>query len=277
MIERQEPVVNGDRSGPLDPELLAGYEESGFLVLPAVLPLRRVSAMEDHLDALAADPGIRSRPGAVCEPGDDALRSLFAVHRLPGPLGDFAHDHFITAAARQILGSEVYVHQSRANLKPGFRGKEFYWHSDFETWHAEDGMPEMRAVSVSVLLSENRACNGPLLAISGSHRWFVPCVGATPKDNHEQSLRRQEVGVPSERLLSELAARGRIEECTGPVGTCVIFDCNLMHGSNSNITPLPRRNLFLVYNSTENRLVAPYAASAPRPEHLATRAVDPSW
>lgn len=47
--------------------------------------------------------------------------------------------------ARQILGSEVYIHQFRANMKPGFLGKEFYWHSDFETWHVEDGMPSMRA------------------------------------------------------------------------------------------------------------------------------------
>ena len=275
MRERSEPVVHGDAEGPLDPELIATYEETGCLVLPAVLPLRQVTAMDDHLDALAADPGVRSRPGAIFEPGDDSLRSLFAVHDLPGPLGDFARDPFIVAVARQVLGGDVYVHQSRVNLKPGFRGREFYWHSDFETWHAEDGMPGMRAISVSVLLSENRTCNGPLMAITGSHRWFVPCVGATPQRNHERSLRRQEVGVPSDRMLAELVRRGRIEECTGPVGTVVVFDSNLMHGSNGNITPLPRRNLFLVYNSVENRLVEPFAAPAPRPEFVASRTFDP--
>ena len=52
--------------------------------------------------------------------------------------------------AEQILGSQVYIHQSRVNLKPGFKGKEFYWHSDFETWHIEDGMPRMRALSCSI-------------------------------------------------------------------------------------------------------------------------------
>src|SRR3546814_10756649 len=46
---------------------------------------------------------------------------------------------------------------SRLNYKPGFKGKEFYWHSDFETWHVEDGMPQMRALSMSILLAENRS------------------------------------------------------------------------------------------------------------------------
>ena len=197
------------------------------------------------------------------------------VHTLPGPLGDFAHDPHIVGIPSQILGSPVYIHQSRVNLKPGFRGKEFYWHSDFETWHAEDGMPQMRAISVSVLLSENRSCNGPLMAIPGSHRWFVPCTGATPERNHVRSLRRQDVGVPSDRALAELVHRGGIDACVGPVGTCVLFDCNLMHGSNGNITPFPRRDVFVVYNSIRNALSHPFAASTPRPEHIASRTFHP--
>lgn len=56
-------------------------------------------------------------------------------------------------AGRQILGSEVYIHQSRVNYKPGYGGTGFYWHSDFETWHSEDGMPRMRALSVSIALT----------------------------------------------------------------------------------------------------------------------------
>jgi ectoine hydroxylase len=44
-----------------------------------------------------------------------------------------------------------------------------------------------------------------------------------------------------------------------------------MHGSNSNITPYPRRNVFFVYNSVENRLLDPFCGLAPRPEHIATR------
>lgn len=37
------------------------------------------------------------------------------------------------------------------------------------------------------------------------------------------------------------------------------------------ITPVPRSNAFLVYNSVENTLVEPFGAPAPRPEFVATR------
>jgi ectoine hydroxylase len=48
-----------------------------------------------------------------------------------------------------------------------------------------------------------------------------------------------------------------------------------MHGSNGNITPWPRSNLFLVYNSVENALEAPFSGQAPRPPHIASRHFEP--
>jgi ectoine hydroxylase len=44
-----------------------------------------------------------------------------------------------------------------------------------------------------------------------------------------------------------------------------------MHGSNSNISPYPRSNLFFVYNSVENTLNSPKGGLTPRPEYIATR------
>lgn len=49
----------------------------------------------------------------------------------------------------------------------------------------------------------------------------------------------------------------------------------MMHGSNSNITPWPRVNAFIVYNAVSNRLVEPFGAPAPRPEFLAARCTNP--
>lgn len=34
-----------------------------------------------------------------------------------------------------------------------------------------------------------------------------------------------------------------------------------MHGSSDNITPYPRSNLFIVYNSVQNALVRPHVIS----------------
>ncbi|MFC6438537.1 phytanoyl-CoA dioxygenase family protein, partial [Novosphingobium resinovorum] len=154
-------------------------------------------------------------------------------------------------------------------------GKAFYWHSDFETWHAEDGMPRMRALSMSVLLAENTPNNGPLMVIPGSQHVFIACVGETPVDHYRASLRKQEYGVPDEDTLAELAHRQGIVAPTGKPGTVIVFDCNTMHGSNGNITPFPRANAFLVYNAVSNRLEAPFAAATPRPDFIAARDVKP--
>jgi ectoine hydroxylase len=51
----------------------------------------------------------------------------------------------------------------------------------------------------------------------------------------------------------------------------VFFDCNTMHGSPANITPVPRVNAFFVYNSVDNRPREPCGASHPRPNHIAAR------
>src|SRR3546814_16496780 len=85
-------------------------------------------------------------------------------------------------------------------------------------------MPAMRAVSCSVLLTPNHSWNGPLLTIAGSNKWFVSCVGETPANHHEVSLRRQEIGVPDDESLAELARRGELRECTGQHGHVVVFE-----------------------------------------------------
>lgn len=273
IVMRQEPVVHGDGHyvDVLAEAQLQAYEQDGFLVLDGLFESREVDGWLAEIERLMHAPDIRAREEAIREKGSDAVRSIFRVHALSPMLGRVMRDPRIADIARQLLGSEVYIHQSRANLKPGFKGKEFYWHSDFETWHIEDGMPAMRAVSCSILLTENTVCNGPLMLIPGSHRQFVSCVGRTPDAHYKDSLRRQEYGVPDPISLQLLAEQGGIRAVTGRPGTVVFFDCNTMHASAGNLSPWPRANLFTVYNSVENRLATPRYGLAPRPEHVATR------
>jgi len=201
--------------------------------------------------------------------------SVFRVHRDSQMFRGLTADHRLAGAARQILGDEVYIHQSRINFKPAFEGEPFSWHSDFETWHVEDGMPRMRALSASVLLTTNTEHNGPLLVIPGSHRRYVRCAGTTPPDHYKVSLRNQEYGSPDRAAITELARDVQLASVTGPPGTVVLFDCNLMHASGGNVTPLARHNVFLVYNAVSNALRAPYAQLSPRPHFLAEREVVP--
>lgn len=270
--ERVDPVVWSEpgAAGPLSRADVDHYATRGYLVLPQLFTGPEIAALVAEAHRLEAEAD-RSRDDVIVEPDSDVVRSVFRVHRDSPVMRTFISDPRLAGAARQLLGGDVYIHQSRVNFKAAFEGKSFPWHSDFETWHIEDGMPRMRALSASILLTPNTEHNGPLLVIPGSHRRFVRCVGETPADHFRQSLRKQEYGVPAREALVQLAEQGGYASCIGPPGTVVLFDCNLMHGSGGNITSLPRHNVFAVFNSVDNRLVQPFGGTAPRPGFLAER------
>lgn len=276
LLPRVDPVVWGDaRGGPLDAGEVAEFDERGFVTIPGVFSPDEVGELDEALSDLVYGTGDFDADQLIIEPESEEIRSIFAFHDRPGPLQRVPSDPRLAGVARQLLGSDVYIHQSRVNRKPGFRGKDFQWHSDFETWHTEDGMPRMRCLSAVVALTDNEVFNGPLLVMPGSHRTFVTCPEPTPPANHQRSLKKQEVGVPDDDSLRTLFERHGIEQCTGGAGSVLFFDCNLMHGSASNISPMPRRNLFMVFNSVENALVEPFSAPQRRPEHIASRRFAP--
>lgn len=274
-IDRQDPIVHTawTPTAPVTQTQAETFARDGFLVLDGLFSDEEVRALQQELHRLRASPMSLAPDSVILEPGDDTLRSIFSVHTQSAPFKSLAEDARLAAVARFLLDDEVYIHQSRLNYKPGFSGKEFYWHSDFETWHVEDGMPRMRAVSMSLLLSENTPNNGPLMLMPGSHKHFVACVGETPENHYKQSLRKQEYGVPDRESLRRLADAGGIAAPIGRPGSVIIFDCNMMHGSNGNITPHERSNAFIVFNAWSNRLHEPYGGMAPRPDFIAARNV----
>ncbi len=276
LLRRPDPVVWGEAGdGPLDAKALADFDADGFLPVDELITAEEVATYREETERLGRDPGLAADDRVVIEPESDEVRSVFDVHKLSPTFGQLVRDPRVVGRARQLLGSDVYVHQSRVNYKPGFGGAGFYWHSDFETWHAEDGMPVPRAISISIALTPNYPYNGALLVMRGSHKTFVSCVGETPEDHYKASLREQEIGTPDQVSLETLAQQGGIAQFTGKAGSATIFECNCMHGSNGNITPFPRSNIFVVFNSVENTLVEPYAAPKRRPEHIASRDFTP--
>ncbi|MEU0733258.1 phytanoyl-CoA dioxygenase family protein [Streptomyces lavendulocolor] len=155
---RRDPVV----WGPLTPEL-ESFERDGFLAVDQLITDDEVAVYRAELDRLVTDPAIRADERSIVEPKSQDVRSVFEVHRISDVFARLVRDERVVGRAREILGSDVYVHQSRINVKPGFGASGFYWHSDFETWHAEDGLPRMRSAAVGA--GPRRA--GPLGPPSG--------------------------------------------------------------------------------------------------------------
>lgn len=274
MIRRREPVLWGNT--PLEnPEweaICQDYARKGYAVIEDAIGTQALSNLKTLLEESVTRPGVDSDGTIVLEHDSKTVRSVFAIHESVHAVMATLHDTIVPPLVARILGGAAYVHQSRVNFKGPFDGEKFAWHSDFETWQQEDGMSAMRAVSCMVMLDNNFHCNGPLMVIPGSHYQYVGCPCSTPQDNHLTSLRRQVVGVPDEhaiRILAEM--NGGIECLVAPAGSVILFDCNLLHASNENMSPYPRANIFLVFNSVENLLEQPAGGTLPRPEYIAHR------
>jgi ectoine hydroxylase len=280
IVQRPDPVIYGDGRPrgrhSLGPDQLDFYARNGFIVIPGVFSRREVDLFCDEYEELAVSEKLQGRDELILEPGGDQPRSIFNPQYFSDVFFRLARDHRILDKISQILDSDVYIHHARINIKRALNGKSFPWHSDFETWHAEDGLPRCRVLSAWVMLSENNEFNGPLYLIPGSHKMFVSCAGPTPEEHHKDSLRKQEFGVPSLDALNELSKERDVVAAHGAPGTLILHEGNVMHGSPDNISPHARTNLFFVYNSVANTPVEkPFAATDFRPQFLGSRNFTP--
>jgi ectoine hydroxylase len=269
---RRDPVVHGAASaadGLLD-ETLERYRQDGFIFFDSFLDRDSVVDLSAEMNRLREEAA-GDDLSVIREPSSQTIRSIFEAHKKSSAVNQLIRYPRLLGPVRQILGGPVYVHQSRINYKSGFDSAPFYWHSDFETWHNEDGMPRMRAVSVQISLTENSSLTGPLMLIPGSHLHYVSCVGEAQEALYTIPLRRQDQGVPDRASLSALMKEGGVVSPMGPAGSMVLFDCNSIHGSNSNIMPRPSSELVIVFNSVDNRLTQPFGGGKPRPSFLAER------
>lgn len=273
VLERKDPVVYGRaEDGPLTREQLDFYSDNGFLVLPGLLA-DQVQTLLDEIPVLKEK--LQGKDELILEPDSEVVRSVFSPETSSSLFSDISRHPALLGAAEQILGSQTYIHHSRINIKASFNGKSFPWHSDFETWHVEDGVPYMRILTGWVFLTDNTEFNGSLFVIPKSHKKYVACAGQTPNENFKTSLRKQTYGVPSAAALRMLSDEGGMKGVYGPPGTIVFHEGNLMHGSTDNISAYPRTNLFFVYNSVENLPGEPFGAKRPRPEFLARKSFEP--
>ena len=277
IARRQEPVVwsePSERPDWLSAEDEAKFIEHGFLVLPDVLSAAEVAELNSAMAELRASLASRDSELVLREPGSDDMLSFLDLPSASPLFERLARHPKLLAFARYVLASEVYLHQSRLNYRAANTQEEFYWHSDFETWSIEDGMPAMRALSCSVLLTDNLAEHAPKLLIPGSHKTFVGCVDPAncPVTDDESAHESHTMGQPSPEILSLLTHQaGDITSATGRAGSVVFFDCNIQHRSADEASKHVRANAFLVYNSVDNQLGEPANGLAPRPEHLAHR------
>lgn len=210
------------------------------------------------------------------ERNSNIVRSIYGVHFSSDLFDGAARQERIVEPVRKILKNDVYVYQSKINLKGAFDGDVWDWHQDYVYWHKEDGMPACKVLTVAVFLDDVTEFNGPLMLIPGSHRHGVlnsrimesHPAGYEDKPDWVANLTADLKYTIDRNVISELVQANGIVSAKGSAGSVLIFDGNIVHASPANISPLARTLLLYTYNRVDN---APEVGKLHRPDFLVSR------
>lgn len=231
---------------PLSRQQIAEYHEHGYVAVPDVFAPDEVALLNAELDRFVHDrrPEVHLQRRGAEEP-----RLIYAADKYSEAFRRLSlHPRWIEPA-KQLLGSDVYIHQLRINPKAAFDGESFWWHQDYGTWRLEDGMPTPRALMIAVYLDDVDATNGPLLVIPGSHHH-----GHVDENNPDRNPTGYTVVDIERAAIARLVAEHGIRAMTFRAGSVMFMNCNLVHASPENLTPKRRTIVYINANSVENRI-----------------------
>ena len=244
----------------LAPDQVRIFEDQGYLFLPNLFSPAEVTVLRDEVPRIFA----QRRPENVREKTGDVVRTSFATHTYSDVFGCLARHPRLIEPAMQILGGPVYVHQFKVNGKAAFDGDVWQWHQDYGTWYNDDQMPEPRAMNLAVFVEDVNEFNGPLMFIPRSHK------GGRLAAGHDVTTTSYPLWTIDCSTIATLVADGGLVAPKGPAGSAILFHCNLVHASGSNMSPWDRTIAYISVCHVDNHI-----RRFKRPEWIAHRDFTP--
>jgi ectoine hydroxylase len=234
-------------------EQMQQFDEEGYFFIPEAFSPEEVALMRN-----AAMDVFRTPRKEIWLEKSGVPRTAFACHTYNDVFATLAAHPRLVEPVEQVFGEPCYVHQFKVNAKEAFSGDVWQWHQDFVTWHNDDGMPEPRAMNISVFLDDVLPINGPLMLVPRSQKYGAMEAG------HDTSTTAYPLWTLDNDKVSALVEKGGIVAPTGKAGGLLMFSGNLVHGSSGNITPYPRKIVYLTLSAVSNAILKPT-----RPEWIA--------
>jgi ectoine hydroxylase len=244
----------------LTAEQLRTFDEQGYVFFPDCFAEEEVALLRAEAESI-----LKTERQEVWREKSGAPRTAFASHTYNEAFRLLSCHPRLVEPLQQLFGEGVYVHQFKINAKAAFEGDVWQWHQDYGTWARDDGMPAPRAMNIAVFLDEVMAINGPLMLIPKSHRHGTLAAG------HDKSTTSYPLWTLDQETVTRLCAEAEtngagIVAPTGKPGSVLMFHGNLVHASPPNITPYPRKIVYLTLCAASNHIT-----KFTRPEWIAHR------
>lgn len=225
------------------------FHRDGFLVAPGLFAAEATmladcaAGMLDPLLAPAefeADVGYPGAPESRVARGGLTPRRLLHAYSRDARLRAVATDVRLGRHLTAMVGAKPCLAQSHHNCImtkfPSYSSRTD-WHQDIRYWSFE----RAELVSTWIALGRERAVNGGLKVIPGSHR-------LTLSDAHYDEARFLRTEREDNAALIATAVDVELEP-----GDVLFFHCRLFHAAGSNRTDLPKLSLVFTYHDAFNR------------------------
>lgn len=246
------------RLPPIDPAVHAEFWRQGFTILRNVFAPEEVALIRRAITSSEGMTGHSQRVQAKFMEGKyPSFETIFVWNDTSGDdiFAKITRSHKLMGTIARLFNDEVYVYHNKVVLKypnmPGFR-----YHQDYYYWYGMGCLyPDLATCFVAIDPATRE--NGCLKLVEGSHK-----LGRL---EHELYDGVSDSGVDAERLQVILQRMPERYIELAP-GDCVIFHCNILHGSDPNASGQSRLALLGCYNTKHND---PYVRTHVHPNFIA--------
>jgi ectoine hydroxylase len=227
---------------------IAEYDRNGFLILPDMFSGPELDVLRSELQRVSGTDA----PGINREDNGE-IRSMYRLHHSQSPTFSKRFEKFITLPrivepAKQLLrDDELYVFQTKCNLKQPIYGGIYNWHQDFGHWQ-HDGIPTPQMVTSLLMVDDATELSGCLYFLPGSHK-----LGVLETQSEVLTATMNIWAIPGRDLIGAMQKLGDPVPVKGKAGTIVIFHPNLLHASGHNLSRYSRWHIFTVFNCISNK------------------------
>jgi len=261
---------------------LQEYQKNGYLLLDAFFDQSMVAGMLKELQRIIH----LDCPNRILEKNGQT-RSFFAPESYSDVFDQVIKHSGLVGCASKLLGSSVYIHQTKINSKFAMEGDWWEWHRDYTFWKNDDGMPAPNVLTAMIFLNDVTEFNGPLLLIPGSQNEEDINENGNEKNDMQEdswfaSYRNSETYLSAlttdlkytlgRDMIRKWIIQNGIYSAKGKAGSVVFFHGNVFHASSNNMSPWDRHTFLVTYNSIDNTLLP---VPNPRPEFISKRTFTP--
>ena len=183
----------------LSAQQIEQFKTEGWLFLPEMFDAEETALLKAEAEAI-----YRQQRPEVWREKNGAPRIAFAAHTYSEPFRLLGAHPRLIEPVEQLFGEKLYMHQFKINAKSAFTGDVWQWHQDYGTWKRDDGMPEPRAMNISVFLDEVMHINGPLLLVPKSQ------TAGDLKASHDKETTSYPLWTLDEETVTRLVREGGI-------------------------------------------------------------------